>query len=121
MVAYILKFTENPLIHESIEENEYHEYDTITDTNINKAGDIRISIESQDVYAHLCASYVISECRLTNADGTDYANADQDALTNNAIMHLFSRIEYYLSNQLNESLSYPSRSGNYHVWSAKIN
>ena len=28
-------------------------------------------------------------------------------VTNNAIMHLFSRIEYHLSNQLIESLKYP--------------
>ena len=41
------------------------------------------------------------------ADGTPYANADEVALTNNAIMHLFSRIEYHLSNQLIESLNYP--------------
>ena len=34
---------------------------------------------------------------------------DEVALPNNAIMHLFSRIEYHLSNQLIESLSYPSQ------------
>ena len=44
----ILKFTETPIIDESIEEYEYHEYDSITDTNLNNGGDIRISIESQD-------------------------------------------------------------------------
>ena len=50
---------------------------------------------------------MIYECRLIKADGTPYANADEVALTNNAIMHLFSRIEYHLSNQLIESLNYP--------------
>ena len=49
---------------------------------------------------------MIFEERLTKADGTPYANADEVALTNNAIMHLFSRIEYHLSNQLIESLNY---------------
>ena len=43
------------------------------------------------------------------AGGTAYANADEVALTNNAIMHLFSRIEYHLSNQLIESLNYPGQ------------
>ena len=49
------------------------------------------------------------EGRLTKADNTAYANADEVACTNNAIMHLFSRIEYHLSNQLMESLNYPGQ------------
>ena len=51
-MADILKFTETPLIDENIEENEYHEYDPITGTHLNNGGIIRISIESQDVFAH---------------------------------------------------------------------
>ena len=51
-MADILKFTETPLIDESIEEYEYHEYDPITCINLKNGGDIRISIESQDVFAH---------------------------------------------------------------------
>ena len=88
----ILKFTEMPLIDESIEEYEYHVYDPITDTNHNNGGDIRISIESQDVFAHPSESYLIFEDRRTKADNAAYANEDEIALTNNAIMHLFSRI-----------------------------
>ena len=67
----------------------------------------KISIESEDVFMHPSESYLIFEGRLTMADGTPYANADEVALTNNAIMHLLSRIEYHLSNQLVESLNYP--------------
>ena len=92
----ILKFTDTPIIDESIEEYEYHEYEPITGTNLNNGGDIRISIESQDVFTDARESYLIIEGRLTKADGTAYANADEVALTNNAIMHLFSRIEYHL-------------------------
>ena len=33
MIAYILNLTETPLVDESIEEYEYHEYDPITGTN----------------------------------------------------------------------------------------
>ena len=106
MIADILKFTDTPSIDESIEEYEYHEYDPITLTNLNNGGDIRISMESQDVFAHPSESYLIFEGRLTKADGTAYANADEVALTNNAIMNLFSRIEYHLSNQLIDSLNY---------------
>ena len=46
--------------------------------------------------AHPSESYFIFQGRLTKADGTASANADEVALTNNAIMHLFSRIEYHL-------------------------
>ena len=49
------------------------------------------------------------EGRLIKADNTAYAIADEVALTNNAIMHLFSRIEYHLSNQLIESLNHPGQ------------
>ena len=59
MTADILKFTETPIIDESIEEYEYHEYDPITGTNLKSGGDIRIIIESQDVFAHPSGSYLI--------------------------------------------------------------
>ena len=98
----ILKLTDTPIIDESIEEYEYYEYEPITGTSRNNGGDIRISIESQDVFTHPIESYLIFEGRLTKADGTAYVNAHEVALTNNAIMHLFSRIEYHLSNQLIE-------------------
>ena len=60
-MADILKFTETPIIDESIEEYEYHEYDPITGTNLYNGGDIRISTESQDVFAHPSESYLIFE------------------------------------------------------------
>ena len=108
-MADILKFTETHLMYESIEEYEYQEYDPITGTKLQNGGDIRISIESQDVFAHPSESYLIFEGHLTNAYSTAYANADEVALTNNAIMHLFSRIEYHLSNQWIEPLNYPGQ------------
>ena len=91
MLADILEFTDTQFIVERIEEYEYHEYDPITGINLNNGGDIIISIESHDVFTH--PSYLIFEGCLTKADGTAYANADEIALTNNAIMHLFNRIE----------------------------
>ena len=110
MMADILKFTETSLIDASIEEYENHEYDPITGTSLNNSGgDIRISIESQDEFAHPSESYLIFEGRLTKTDGTPYANADEVALTNHGIMHLFSRIEYHLSNLLIESLNHPGQ------------
>ena len=51
-MADVLQFTETSLINESIQKYEYHEQDPITGNNLNNSGDIRISIESQDVFAH---------------------------------------------------------------------
>ena len=89
-MADILQFTDTPIIDESIEEYEYHEYEPITGTILNEGGDIRICNESQVVFTHPNESYLIFEGRLTKADGTAYVNADKVALTNNAIMNLFS-------------------------------
>ena len=43
-MADILKFTDTPIIDESIEEYEYREYEPIIGTSLNNGGDIRISI-----------------------------------------------------------------------------
>ena len=61
------------------------------------------------MFTHPSESYLTFEGRLTKADGTPYTNADEVALTNNAIMHLVIRIEYHLSNQLIESLNNPGQ------------
>ena len=75
MMADILKFTDSPIIDESIEEYEYHEYEPITGTSLNNGGDIEISIESQVIFTHPSESYFIFEGRLTKANGTLYVNA----------------------------------------------
>ena len=92
-MAYILTFSDTPIIDESIEKYEYHDYDDpITGTNLNNGGDIRISFESQDVFTHPIESYLMCEGRLTKADDNAYANADEIALTNNAIMHFLAEL-----------------------------
>ena len=63
-MADILKFTDSPIIDESTEEYEYHEYESITGTSLNNGGDVRISIESQDVFTYPSESYMIFEERL---------------------------------------------------------
>ena len=44
----ILSFTEKPIIDESIQEYEHHEYEPQARTNLNSAGEITINIELQD-------------------------------------------------------------------------
>ena len=87
-----------------IEEYEYHEYEPITGANLNNPGEIRITIETQDIFYHPSESYLIFEGRLTKADGTAYANGDVVTITNNGLMHLCSNIKYQLSGQEIESL-----------------
>ena len=96
-MADLLKFTDTPIIGESIKEYEYHEYEPSTGTSLNNGGDIRMRSELHDVFTHPSESYLIMQGRLTKTDDTFYANADEVALTNNAIMQIFSRIKYHLS------------------------
>ena len=97
MTSEILKFTEKPIIDESIQEYEYHEYEPQARTNLNSASEIVINIELQDLFSHPSESYLVFEGRLTKNDDTAYANADAVALTNNGIMYLFSNISYRLT------------------------
>jgi hypothetical protein len=105
----ILSFTETPMKDESIEEYEHHEYEPINGTNLNNPGEIRINIETQDLFTHPSESYLIVEGQLKKADNTSYADVDMAALTNNGIMHLFSNIKYQLSGQEIESLFSPGQ------------
>lgn len=108
-MSTILSFTDIPITDESIEEYEYHEYEPITGTNLNNAGEIRINIESQDIFMHPSESYLLVEGRLAKANNAAYANGDAITLTNNGIIHLFSNIKYQLSGQEIESLNNPGQ------------
>jgi len=104
----ILHITEKPEIDQSIEEYEYHSYEPITGTDLNRPGEIRIAIETQDLFTHPSESYLFFYGKLVkNADDAVYANADVITLTNNAMMHLFNNIKYQLSGQEIESLFHP--------------
>ena len=63
MQSDILRFTEQPLIDEGIERYEWHEYEPVARTNLNRSGEIRINIELQDLYSHPAESYLQFEER----------------------------------------------------------
>ena len=95
----ILRITERILKDYSIDE-----YKPITGTNLNNSGgDIRIGFETQDHFTLPSESYLLIGGRLTKANGTAYAKADNVSLTNNAIMHPFKNTRYQLSGQEIES------------------
>ena len=105
-MSSILRITDSILNDDSIDKYEYFEYCPITGTNLDNIGDIRINIESQDIFTHPSESFLLIEGRLTKTDGTDYANADNISLTNNSMMYLFRNIQYELSGHEIEKVNY---------------
>ena len=105
MSEEILEITDNLKIDESIEKYEFHEY-TPGKINLDSSGPITISLEAQDIFTHPSESFLLVEGNLLKVDGTTYADADQIALCNNGIMHMFEYIKYQLSGQEIENINY---------------
>ena len=105
-MSSILRITDPILNDDSIDKYEYFEYYPIVRTNLDNIGDIRINIESQDIFTHPSESFLLIEGRLTKVNGADYANADDISITNNAMMYLFRNIQYELSGQEIEKVNY---------------
>ena len=107
----ILRITDPILKDDSIDKYEDIAYEPIAGTNLNAPGqDIRLTIETQDIFTHPSESYLIVEGHLLKRDPpnppvTDlYDFDDLITLTNNGIMHLFKRIRYDLSGQEIENI-----------------
>ena len=101
----ILRITDPILKDDSIDRYEEIAYEPVAGTNLNAPGqDIRLTIETQDIFTHPSENYLIIEGRLLKTDNNSYARDDSITLTNNGIMHLFKRIRYDLSGQEIESL-----------------
>ena len=102
----ILRITDPILSDDSIDKYEDVVYEPVAGTNLNSSGqDIRLTIETHDIFTHPSESYLIIEGELKKNDNNRYANDDPIALTNNGIMHLFKRIRYDLSGQEIESIN----------------
>ena len=105
-MSSILRITDPILKDDSIDKYEEFAYEPITGANLNSPGqDIRINIETQDIFTHPSESYLIIKGRLLKADGTAYAHANRVTLANNGIMYLFKRIRYELSGQDIENIT----------------
>ena len=104
-MSSILRITDPILKDDSIDRYEEIEYEPVAGTNLNSSGqDIRLTIETQDIFTHPSESYLIVEGRLLKDDNNSYGNNDLITLTNNGIMHLFKRIRYDLSGQEIENI-----------------
>ena len=101
----ILRITDPIPSDNSIDKYEDIAYEPVAGTNLNSSGqDIRLTIETQDIFTHPSESYLIIEGRLLKVDNNSYGNNDLITLTNNGIMHLFKRIRYDLSGQEIENI-----------------
>ena len=101
----ILRITEPILKDDSIDKYEDIAYEPVAGTNLNSSGqDIRLTIETQDIFTHPSESYLIIEGRLLRANDNSYGANDPVSITNNSIMHLFKRIRYDLSGQEIENI-----------------
>ena len=98
----ILELHETNATDESIKSYEYNEYQPITGTQLNSAGQITITIKNQDQFLHLQNSYSLIE-----ADNTRCEDADPIALTNNGLLYLFSSLKLTLAGQTVEHVNYP--------------
>ena len=111
----ILRITDPILKDDSIDKYEEIAYEKIAGTNLNAPGqDIRLTIETQDIFTYPSESYLIVEGYLEkdlNPPNATVYNRDTDliTLTNNGIMHLFKRIRYDLSGQETENLVHPGQ------------
>ena len=104
-MSSILRITDPIIKDDSIDKYEEIAYEPIAGTNLNAPGqDIRLTIETQDIFTHPSESYLIVEGRLLKNDNNSYGNNDLITLTNNGIMHLFKRIRYDLSGQEIENI-----------------
>ena len=83
MADTVLNIREKIVVDESIKEYEFYEYQPITGTQLNTAGQITITIENTDDFYHPNRSWLLFEGDLlkTAADAR-YAQGDLIALTN---------------------------------------
>ena len=100
------KYMEN----DAIKSYEFNEYLPTSGSNLNIPGTITIHIESQDEFYHPRRSCLLIEGDLLKENGTRY-NAENIALSNNGIMHLFSNVKYELVGSELESVNDPGVAG----------
>ena len=106
----ILRITDPILKDDSIDRYEEIAYEPVAGTNLDSPGqDIRLTIETQDIFTHPSESYLIIEGRLLKEDNNSYGNNDLISITNNGMMYLFKRIQYDLSGQEIETLIHPGQ------------
>ena len=104
----ILKITDPIPSDGSIDKYEHIEYNPVVGANLSN-GDIRINIETQDIFTHPSESFLLIEGQLIKDDDTAYADANVISIINNGMMYLFKNMKYQLSGQEIESVLNPGQ------------
>ena len=104
----ILELHANNATDESIKSYEYDEYQPITGTQLNSAGQITITIENQDQFLHQHNSYLLIEGDVLKVDNNRYADADLVELTNNGLWRC-SSLKLTLAGQTVQHVNYPGQ------------
>lgn len=97
----------SPIVHsDSITDQQYHTYTPYT-TSFNNNDEIRIVIQSQDLYVLPSESYLLIEIAVSKKDNVQQLLVDAQAqglnvnvnplFTSNFILHMFSEIRYELN------------------------
>ena len=63
-MSNILIITEGLIYDVSLQKYKVHEYEPQAGANLNKLGEIRINIQTQDLFLHPAESYLLVEGRL---------------------------------------------------------
>ena len=109
-MSSILRITDPIPSDTSIEKYEDVEYEPVAGTNLNNhGGDIRLYIETQDIFTHPSKSYLIIEGRLTKGNGTAYDDNNFISLTDTAMIYPVRSIRYELSGHEIEKINFPGQ------------
>src|SRR5277367_6544205 len=99
----------------SIESKQYVDYTPQSQNNLNILGTpITVEINASDNYILPSDNVLYIKGQLVKGDGTayndnDHNNAEEVALVNNAMMFLFSDIQYSIGNMLVEGIQNPGQ------------
>lgn len=93
MSSNILKVNENVISDDSIVSFQYHTHQPYSATTLNNNDEIRIPIQTQDLYTLPSQSFLYLEGKLIKEDGTF---SDNVKFTNNGLTYLFEEIRYEL-------------------------
>ena len=106
-----LDLLESPVVDNSIESWQYRKYTPQSQADLDSVGSpIQIDIQSSDVYINPSKSYLLIKGKLVrNDDNTPFAENDEIALVNNAMMYLFSEIRYEINGVIVERISHPGQ------------
>jgi hypothetical protein len=110
VISDSLNISEPSPIDESIESQQYREYEPQNPLAVNSNQAIQIDIQNQDIFTQPSKSFLYIEGELASTDATNaYAVDTKVSLINNAIPYMFSQMRFLLNNTEIESIMNPGQ------------